>query len=320
MTEIIKAETCELVASGELVRSATSAGVFADEELVGLWVADQRSLATQKSYRRIADRLLMFLRVHLCNFSPLILGVAEPADIKAFEASLKADEKADGTVATMMAVCRSLYRFAERTRHIDWSPAHAFKLKQRDATPAAKALTEDEIVRIFNNAASDWHRTLLDFLYASGARAGETANLTWQRIEFVDGHAHVTFVGKGNKVRVIQLPKKISSKLLKLRGNETVPADPVFTRGRRDENGLLLPIAVETIRDTLHEACYRAGITRKVSPHWLRRSYGTHADRQGASLTAIQDALGHADPRTTRRYVQAHHGVMLSADFITERD
>jgi site-specific recombinase XerD len=39
-----------------------------------------------------------------------------------------------------------------------------------------------------------------------------------------------------------------------------------------------------------------------VTPHSLRHSYATESLRLGAALQDVQDALGHADPRTTRRY------------------
>ncbi len=36
-----------------------------------------------------------------------------------------------------------------------------------------------------------------------------------------------------------------------------------------------------------------------------RHTYATEALRLGAALQDVQDALGHADPRTTRRYDRA---------------
>ena len=41
---------------------------------------------------------------------------------------------------------------------------------------------------------------------------------------------------------------------------------------------------------------------RRISPHSLRHAFATLARDAGARLEDIQDALGHADPRTTRRY------------------
>ena len=52
----------------------------------------------------------------------------------------------------------------------------------------------------------------------------------------------------------------------------------------------------------LGRLCRDAGLPAGVTPHSLRPSYATESLRLGAALQDVQDALGHADPRTTRRY------------------
>jgi integrase/recombinase XerD len=44
----------------------------------------------------------------------------------------------------------------------------------------------------------------------------------------------------------------------------------------------------------------------QLSPHSLRHTYATSLDHRGVPLQDIQDAMGHADPRTTRRYTASH--------------
>src|SRR5215213_10131644 len=39
-----------------------------------------------------------------------------------------------------------------------------------------------------------------------------------------------------------------------------------------------------------------------IHPHSFRHTFATEALDAGAALQDVQDALGHADPRTTRRY------------------
>jgi integrase len=47
-----------------------------------------------------------------------------------------------------------------------------------------------------------------------------------------------------------------------------------------------------------------------MSPHVLRHTYATLARDAGVPLDDVQDGLGHADPRTTRRY--DHGGIRLA--------
>src|SRR5204863_10220639 len=44
----------------------------------------------------------------------------------------------------------------------------------------------------------------------------------------------------------------------------------------------------------------------QLSPHSLRHTFATSLDDAGVPLQDIQDAMGHADPRTTRRYMATH--------------
>ena len=44
-------------------------------------------------------------------------------------------------------------------------------------------------------------------------------------------------------------------------------------------------------------------VFQQLSTHWLRHTNATHRLLAGASLETTQDELGHADPKTTRRYV-----------------
>jgi hypothetical protein len=48
----------------------------------------------------------------------------------------------------------------------------------------------------------------------------------------------------------------------------------------------------------------RAGIAAasRISPHTLRHSFATELLANGVPMQEVQDAMGHADPRTTRAY------------------
>ena len=48
---------------------------------------------------------------------------------------------------------------------------------------------------------------------------------------------------------------------------------------------------------------------RQLSPHSLRHAFATTARAEGVPLEDVQDAMGHADPRTTRRYDRDRHNL-----------
>jgi integrase len=55
----------------------------------------------------------------------------------------------------------------------------------------------------------------------------------------------------------------------------------------------------------------RAGIASaaRISPHSLRHSFATELLGSGVPLQDVQDAMGHADPRTTRAYDRSRHNL-----------
>lgn len=57
----------------------------------------------------------------------------------------------------------------------------------------------------------------------------------------------------------------------------------------------------------------------RISPHSLRHTFATIALDTGTSLRALQDSMGHADPRTTRRYDRARNNLTKSASYDVAR-
>jgi integrase/recombinase XerD len=59
----------------------------------------------------------------------------------------------------------------------------------------------------------------------------------------------------------------------------------------------------------------RAGIDKSISPHSLRHTAATLALDAGVPLRDVQDLMGHADPRTTRRYDRARDSLDRHATY-----
>ncbi len=73
-----------------------------------------------------------------------------------------------------------------------------------------------------------------------------------------------------------------------------------------------------TMRDRLHETARRAGLTRKVTPHDLRRTYATWLLEAGADLRTVQVLLGHASPETTTRYTRVRPELIRKTPSVLE--
>ena len=85
----------------------------------------------------------------------------------------------------------------------------------------------------------------------------------------------------------------------------TSTSAPLFTN---QTGGRLVYItAYKTVRRLARTAGLAAA--DHITPHSLRHTFVTEALAAGAPLQDVQDAAGHADPRTTRRYdrTRKHH-------------
>jgi site-specific recombinase XerD len=59
----------------------------------------------------------------------------------------------------------------------------------------------------------------------------------------------------------------------------------------------------------------RAAGIQHVAPHRLRHGFVTLALDAGVALRDVQDAAGHADSRTTRRYDRSRHALDRAATY-----
>lgn len=141
------------------------------------------------------------------------------------------------------------------------------------------------------------NRALFDLLYSTGLRVGELARLDVRDLD--RDRRELRVQGKGNRQRVVPLPKKALASLLAYlepRWGPGVLAEPMFENargGRLSDRG---------VRSILRKRLLACGIARPASPHTLRHSYATHLLDADVDLRAIQELLGHERLSTTQRY------------------
>jgi site-specific recombinase XerD len=64
-----------------------------------------------------------------------------------------------------------------------------------------------------------------------------------------------------------------------------------------------VPMSGKSVFLAVKLAAKRAGLQKRVHPHTLRHCFATHLLESGADLRTIQLLLGHADLKTTSRYL-----------------
>jgi integrase len=131
----------------------------------------------------------------------------------------------------------------------------------------------------------------------NGLRIAEALNADVDDLIHDRGHRALRITRKGGKVGRVAIAPVTSRNLDNYIADRT--NGPIFLN-RDGTDRLSYTSAYEQLR----RLAAAAGVpgADAIHPHSFRHTFATEALDAGAGLQDVQDALGHADPRTTRRY------------------
>jgi len=268
------------------------------------------SVNTQRSYRDTMILLLQFIAGDLKK-QPGELAVADLTEerLQAFLSFI--EQKRNCSVRTRnqrLCAIHSLARFIEwhSPEHVVWATqvrAVPMKKGTQDLIPYLEKSEMDALLEIPNSDSllDRRDRALLLFLYNSGCRADEAAQL---RISDLDLQRQAgtslsigRILGKGRKVRQVPLwPKTVEE--LRARIGDRGGEERVFLN-RRGEPMTRFGIYSVVKRHAASLAKRQTSVSQKrVSPHTVRHTAATHLLRAGA--ISIPSALGLATFRSTQ--------------------
>lgn len=227
---------------------------------------------------------------------------------------------APATVAARLAALSSFYRYAVSADLITSNPVELVKRPKVDADHSStEGLSKDQAKALLAAARADGPRShaLVALLLFTGIRLSEALNANTTDYGHDTGHRTLRIRHKGGKDGKVAVPAPAVEALnayLGTTGRELVvgPADaglPIFTTatGKRWNPS-------EAFR-TVQRLAKAAGIEGQISPHSLRHTFATIALDVGTTLHDLQDSMGHADPRTTRRYDRARNTLAKAAGY-----
>jgi len=181
---------------------------------------------------------------------------------------------------------------------------------KRVAPPETHYLDRTEIEALFSglNSASrtaSRDRTLLLFLYNTGARIQEVADLRVGHLSF-DRQPWVRLHGKGDKWRSCPLWTETAEHLRSLVQNSHRVPDPTDAVFRSSRGTALTRFGLYKIvrRHASRFDAAPGSKQRRVTPHVFRHTAAVHLLEAGVEVNVIRGWLGHVSLDTTNRYAE----------------
>lgn len=242
---------------------------------------------------------------------------------------------------TVMRTLQSLFGFLHKVAYLRGDPFYAIHVttpSRQQTHTIRRYLTEDQwesVKASLQDMPRDtpletrrYHRTrwVLFLLYLSGMRRSEVVNARMNSFIWLPEGRMLRVLGKGRKEREIPVTIRLVQELGIYRESlglslwpDSSDDNPLVWRitgsdadDDSPDQGISTATLNRLIKELFSAAANRmisinpdmADQLRRMSPHWLRHTYGTELLAHGESLEVAQDNLGHESINTTRLYSQ----------------
>ncbi|MEU7855232.1 tyrosine-type recombinase/integrase [Nonomuraea sp. NPDC049141] len=235
----------------------------------------------------------------------------DPADVHPVEAdryaaALRAAGLADATRARRLASVSSWYRYLVRAGVAARNPLLDMDRPTVEEVSKTHGLSKDELDRMLAHAHQ--HETtrtyaLLCLLVVTACRVGGIVHAQMDALGYDKGHRIIDLPVKGKggtRTKRFIVPPFATAALDAYLAERATEPGPLF-RTKTSK-----PIDQPYIYRLVRRLAKAASVPQcdKLSPHSIRHSIATYL-LEKYPLHVVQDLLGHADPRTTRRYDRA---------------
>ena len=260
------------------------------------------------------------------NEIPLdILEALNCEDINEFQSYMKASDGirshmvSDRTLARKMASMRSFFAYMAEKEFISDDPTLKADKNKKLVENDIKRLSTDEANRLIHAVKETKAATnrscarsrnvskrdlaIVTLFLNTGIRVSECVGMDVSDVDFVKNT--IKIVRKGGKETHLYMNKNVQETLRDYIQNER----PLLTDDPK-EKALFLSLkrnrmAVRSIEAMLKKFKTSAGISDNVSPHTLRRTYGTTLYNKTGDIYMVADVLGHKDVNTTVKHYAA---------------
>lgn len=251
---------------------------------VTAWVSGYDSSHTRRAYTREVNRWLTW-----CAANGIVPINADRPAVNTWRNA--GPTLSPASKARRLSAVASFYDYLVNELVIPASPFAHIKRPKRDSDYSpTRGLTRAEANQLLNAAEqhSPQAHALVCLLLLQGLRISEARSARHEDIHMSRGMALLPVTRKGGRRTDVPL----------------TPRTLAAVRASQADAGRIVDLSYDTSYRLVKHLAKRAGIEspEHVTPHVCRHAFVTLALDAGVPLRDVQDAAGHKDPRTTRRY------------------
>jgi len=240
---------------------------------------------TEKYCKRVRMYLERLFQMMECEFPQDVT----PEDVDGAVIGLRKEGKRFKTVRNYISALKSFFSWGVERRRWEENPTVYVKVPRATDSVERRALSEDEIQRLFEACPNEERRLLYQTALYTGLRLSELRNLTWDMVDFNDGS--IVLPATKTKSRKRQKVWLRSELVALLREHKA------HTNGR--SSIFCIPSHFERY---FNEDLRLAGIQQKDSEERfdsLRHTFATLLSRYGVPVKVGQELMRHSDARLT---------------------
>ncbi|MGH3150972.1 MAG: tyrosine-type recombinase/integrase [Streptosporangiaceae bacterium] len=283
------------------------------------WLATKRSANTRAAYARD----LGIAPARRVSSAPAWLvwcqeqGVHPVTGVTGWHATryvmqLEAAGLSPASAARKLAAISSWYDWLTLRGHISASPVTGLARPRPDpdARPAPD-LTREQALALIHAAdtapGSQRARTaaVVAILVFTGARVGEVIDADVGDLGTDRGHRVLRVTRSDGRREGLMLPGAAAARIDAYLAERAGLTDSSVLFASRTGGRLFAADVGRSVRRLAKRAGLPASLVGRLGPRLIRHSFAALYLEAGGSLRGLQGALGHADPRTTRRYDRA---------------
>jgi len=273
--------------------------------------ANGRTRHTLDQYERHVQALASWARSEAAGADVEEIG---HEDLAEFLGSPQALTRPDGkpkrqtSVNALRSSLRGFFGYLHGAGYLSQDPSRLIR-RANCEPPPGRTLSQAEqkkLLGVFETVVGQAARrdhALVQLLLGTGIRLGAALALEVEDVDLERGEILIR-KAKGGRARLVYLPEAVGEHLARFLGDRT--SGPVF------ESRPGVAISDRHARRRIGVWMERAGV-RAVSPHGLRRTFGTDLYRRTRDVLLVREALGHRSLSATLRYATVGENAVRAA-------